>query len=311
MTRPTIPRWWLKAAAQGAVSFLPGAPRLDEWVRGKRSGHALEPSYFLTKWHHVTSHTRALTGDLDGDLSDHKVVELGTGWFPIVPVGLALFGAEVVSVDATAHLDRRRVARVLQVTLDLVDRGEIFVPPGPRLDLLRRLSPGAMERPVTANLAPFGITPRLADARDLAHLPETHGADLVVSNNTLEHIPRDVLMDIFTEFARVSADGARMSHYVDLADHYAAVDPTISEFNFLTLTDRQWRLANNRLHYQNRLQIADYKDLLDRTGWDLLQARNTRRQRSELDGLDLARPYDQLPLKEVLVVKSHLTAQRR
>lgn len=311
MKPPAVPRWWLKAAAQGALSVLPGAPRVDEWVRGKRSGHALAEDYFLTKWHHVTAHVRALTGRLDGDLTGSTVVELGTGWFPIVPLGLALFGAEVISVDANAHLDRRRVARVLQVTLDLVDQGEISVPDGPRQELLRRLAPGAMGRPVTDNLAPFGITPRVADARDLGRLPETHGADLVVSNNTLEHIPGDVLRDIFTEFARVSTPDARMSHYVDLADHYAAVDPTITEFNFLTLTERRWRWANNRLHYQNRLQIADYKALLDETGWDLLQARNTRRAKTALDGLDLVPPYDQLPVKELLVVKSHLTARRR
>jgi hypothetical protein len=133
----------------------------------------------------------------------------------------------------------------------------------------------------------------------------------MVSNNTLEHIPRDVLAGIFAEFARVSAPGARMSHYVDLADHYAGMDPTIGEFNFLTLTGRQWRLANNRLHYQNRLRIADYRALLDRSGWAVLQARNTRRKRAALDGLDLVPPYDALPVRQLLVVKSHLVAERR
>lgn len=303
-------RWWLKAATKGGLSLLPGAPRLDDWARQRWSGQQLEPSYFRGKWRHVAAHTRALTGDVHGDLTGRRVLELGTGWFPIVPLGLSLRGAEVVSVDATNHLDRRRVALVMAVALDLIDQGQITVPDSPRLDLLRTLAPGANDRPVAESLAPLGITARRGDARDLSRVPETHGADLMVSNNTLEHIPREVLGAIFAEFARVCADDARMSHYVDLADHYAAVDPGIGEFNFLTLTERQWRWANNRLHYQNRLRIADYTALLDEAGWDLLRARNTRRPPSALAGLRLAAPFDQLPVRQVLVVKSQLSAQR-
>lgn len=310
MPRHTVPRWWLKAATQGTLSLLPGAPRLEGWARRRWTGPSLDPGYFRDKWRHVRSHTRAVTGTGTGRLDGLRVVELGTGWYPIVPLGLSLRGADVVSVDATPHLDRRRVAQVLQIALDLIDRGEVRVPGSQRLDLLRRLAPGAENRPVTDSLEPFGITTRVADARDLSLLPETHGADLMVSNNTLEHIPGEVLRDIFAEFARVGSDGARMSHYVDLADHYAGIDSTIGEFNFLTLSDRQWRLANNRLHYQNRLRIGDYRALLDTSGWELIKARNTRRQRDELDGMRLVPPYDRLPVKELLVVKSHLTARR-
>ena len=310
MPRLRPQRWVVKAAAQGALSLLPGAPRLDRAVR-TWSTNDLSVEYFLSKWHHVTAHARAATGDAEGDLTGRRVVELGTGWFPIVPLGLALRGAEVVSVDSTAHLHRRRVALTLQILVDLVASGAISSPEGPRLEVARELAGSAADRPLSETLGRLGVSVELGDASDLRELRHAHGADLLVSNNTLEHIPGPVIAAIFAEFHRVSSPTALMSHYVDLADHYAGVGGSIGEFNFLTLSPARWALVNNRLHFQNRLRIGDYRELHARAGWRITRERCTSRPAAELDGLPFVPPFDTMPPEDLRVVKAHLVSARR
>ncbi len=303
-------RWWLKATAQGAVALAPGAARLDEAVRRRVRGPHLEPDYFLSKWHHVEQHLHALGNPGGVRLQRTRAVEIGTGWFPIVPLGLAVHGGSVLSIDKGKHLDAQRVRLAMQMLSDLEAAGRIRSGAPERMALLRELLTAPPQTTATQLLRPLGITIRIADARDLSRLPEAHDTNLLISNNTLEHIPAAVLQGIFSEFARVASADARMSHYIDLADHYAGHDPRISEFHFLTLGPRRWRLANNSLGYQNRLRIGDYRELLQQTGWRITRQTLTRRKRSELDGLRLVAPFDSTPVRELLVVKAHLVTGR-
>lgn len=300
--------WWLKATGQGVLAALPGAPALDDWLR-RRRGAELDPDYVLGKWVHVRSHLRALGAREGRPLPDVTVVELGTGWYPVVALGMALHGARVVSVDTRAHLDGDRIALTLRRVLRLVDDGAVRVPEGAALDRARELVAAGGPVPPRA-LQEVGVGSHLADARDLSGIPAARGAALMVSNNTLEHIPREVLGGILTEFHRVGGAEARMSHYVDLADHYAGFDPAAGDFHFLTLGPTAWRLANNRLGYQNRLRISDYRDLHARAGWAIEAERLTRRDPTELHGLRLVEPFASTPADDLLVVKAHLTSAR-
>lgn len=310
MAGAVLSRWWLKAAAQGMLAAAPGADTLDDILRRRVRGPSLTHDYFLSKWHHVTQHLRALGNPGGVPLRRTRAIEIGTGWFPIVPLGLAVHGGTIVTLDVDNHLDARRVRLAMQVLSDLVSADRIVVGSPERLRLLRTLLDSPADASVTDLLEPLGVSARIADATDLAGLPETHGANLLVSNNTLEHIPPETLRGIFAEFHRVGSHDARMSHYVDLADHYAGHDPRITEFHFLTLGPRRWRLANNRLGYQNRLRIGDYRDLLADTGWRVTSERLTRRKARDLECLTLVPPFDTTPVKEVLVVKAHLVTAR-
>lgn len=303
-------RWWLKAAAQGAVAIAPGGAALDDAIRRRLRGPFLAEDYFLSKWHHVEQHLRALGNPGGVPLRRTRAVEIGTGWFPIVPLGLAVHGGSVVTLDIGAHLDSQRVRLAMQMLSDLVATGRIQVGVQDRLDRLRALLDSPSDTPVAELLGPLGVVHRIADARDLAGVPETHEANLLVSNNTLEHIPPETLRGIFTEFLRVGSADARMSHYIDLADHYAGHDPRINEFHFLTMGPWRWRLANNRLGYQNRLRIGDYRQILAETGWRVRSQTLTRRKHAALQDLTLVPPFDSTPVKELLVVKAHLVTRR-
>lgn len=97
--------------------------------------------------------------------------------------------------------------------------------------------------------------------------------DLIISNTTLEHISKPILTQIFSEFARMSGANTVMSHLIDLSDHYAHVDKSLTPYNFLRYSERTWAwFFNNRLQYQSRLRFSDYQQIHTQTGFEIIIA---------------------------------------
>ena len=141
-----------------------------------------------------------------------------------------------------------------------------------------------------------GVEARIADATNLGYAEGSF--DLLISNNTLEHIPADTLTGIMTEFRRVGGADAVASHLIDLMDHYSFFDPSISMFNFLQYSESRWRWFNNDIHYQNRLRFSDYETIFQQAGWRIADTELTR----DLASLEMVDPdvqwaaYDQQDL---------------
>src|SRR4030095_4374271 len=94
-----MPPWRLKAAVQGALSLLPEPQRWNRFLQSYVTGSLeLGDAYFIEKWQQAAHHAEHAARR--GGIAGARVMELGTGWFPIVPVGLALAGAaRVDTVD--------------------------------------------------------------------------------------------------------------------------------------------------------------------------------------------------------------------
>jgi ubiquinone/menaquinone biosynthesis C-methylase UbiE len=124
------------------------------------------------------------------------------------------------------------------------------------------------ERSLDGMLAALSIDYVIGDA---SHTVFPSGQfDLIHSNNTLEHIPAEILGDILVEMKRIGKADGLHSHFVDMSDHFAHMDRTITPYNFLRFSKRQWRLINNRLQYMNRLRLQDYRSLFQQAGYTLL-----------------------------------------
>jgi hypothetical protein len=101
----------------------------------------------------------------------------------------------------------------------------------------------------------------MADARGLA-LP-AHSASLITSNNTLEHIYPAMLREILAE---LSGSPPGVSHSIDLSDHFAHLDRSITIYNYLQYSRRQWQLIDKAIQPQNRLRISDYRTMYTELG---------------------------------------------
>lgn len=307
--------WRIKAAVQSGLSLLPRAPRLVDAARRRRTPY-LEDRYVRGKWAHVIRHARA--ADRSGaPLRGRHVLDLGTGWFPIVPVGLRLAGAaRVTTIDVVEHLDAARLRLTLERVLALTDDGTLSLPRGVDsldetvLDTMRRLvaRPGTLD-PVPT-LAELGVAVHIGDARDLDAVEESASASMFVSNNTLEHIDADVIHGVLTEFRRLTSTTphAVMHHHIDLADHYAHADPRIGPFHYLRYSQRRWRLIDNALLHQNRLRASEYERLHEESGWRIVERREERRDVEDLRRVPVHADFAGFDEDDLAVVRTALTS---
>lgn len=269
-----MPPWLLKAAIQGTLSRLPNPQRWNRLLQKYITGSLeLGDDYFLEKWRQCERHVDTYRRETDTS-GPFAALELGTGWFPITPIGLALSGAErVVTIDLQDLLEHERVVATLERYGRMIASETISVGGPNPLGRIEAVLDQAASLGARELLAELGIESRLADARRTG-LPSA-SIDLICSNNTLEHIPRDILVDILAEFRRLLTPDGVMSHHIDLADHYANFDSSITVYNFLRYSDRVWPLFNNDLQYQNRLRVSDYRDIHAEAGWRITDEDNT------------------------------------
>ena len=95
--------------------------------------------------------------------------------------------------------------------------------------------------------------------------------DACISSVTLEHVPKESIVQIFTELRRTLREDGIVSATIDYSDHYAHTDPTISLLNYLRYPDFEWDKYNHSCHYQNRLRHYDYKKIFSECGFQILE----------------------------------------
>jgi hypothetical protein len=257
--------WVAKAVVQKAISVLPNQLRhpVNEFFRRNITGGAKLSDQMLHQ------KLRSVAGHIVWGLErrDQPVLELGSGWFPIVPVALYLSGFESInSVDIAHHMRGPQLREVVMRFIDLHDAGSLrSLLPHYEPSRISRLRTKAHESPDGMAMADVNLTLTTADAR---HLDIASGSiGLITSNNTLEHIYPDILLPVLSEFRRVIRPDGIMSHHIDLSDHFSHVDTSITPFNFLRFSDRAWRMIDNSIQPQSRLRADDYRRLFSQSGW--------------------------------------------
>jgi SAM-dependent methyltransferase len=279
--------WLLKAAVQGAISPLPGRDRLNHLLQTHVTGSiTLTEEVFERKRTQCRRHLESYLAQR-GRPPKH-VLELGTGWYPVVPLGMIVAGVErVTTIDVNPLCDLGHARAAL----------EKF---GPALTA----DPSA--RDAAQLLEPLRVRLLVGDARESGLAAGS--VDLFVSNNTLEHIPPQSLREILAEFRRLAAPGAVMDHFIDMSDHYAHFDDSITEFNYLRYSDRAWRVFNNRLQYQSRLRISDYRRLIEAAGFRVVAEDVERGPGEALDAIPLARRFRHYRREDLTALRGWLTA---
>ena len=308
---PAVPHWYLKAAIQGVLSRLPEPQRWNRFLQryATRSLH-LEDAKFLQKWRQCERHLAAFRA-AGGPAQGFVALELGTGWVPIVPLALALAGAQhAYTIDTQPLLRREQLIATLRHYQRHLQTGALVLPGTSAARALERIT-AVLERPssVKAIMRQFGVELLLTDARRTG-LPAGH-VDLFVSNNTLEHIPREILVEIFCEFRRLAASRAVMSHFIDLADHYAGFDPSITVFNFLRFSEPRWRWFNNALQYQNRLRVPDFRRIHAEAGWEVVSEDNACQPVEVLRSVPLAKEFRHYREDDLLVSATWMSSRPR
>lgn len=95
--------------------------------------------------------------------------------------------------------------------------------------------------------------------------------DACISTNTLEHIPEESIIAIFSELYRTLKDDGIISAKIDYSDHYAHTDESISWLNYLKYDKSEWKKYNHKCHFQNRLRHYNYLEIFERCGFEAVE----------------------------------------
>ena len=77
----------------------------------------------------------------------------------------------------------------------------------------------------------------------------------------LEHVPAEVIRNMMTESMRILTPSGLAFHSVNCGDHYAYVDHTVNQLNYLQFDDSEWNKWNTRFLYQNRLRAKEFTQM--------------------------------------------------
>jgi SAM-dependent methyltransferase len=259
-------RWQVKAAVQAALSRVPYHARLYGRLQRAAGTYPLDVAEVYDRKARFLNRMagQGLTPD------DKVVVEIGTGWYPFLPILFSLLGAKrVVTMDLNPWLSPRTLGDTLAGVRSLLDR--IAADFGRPADQLRAkfeaAAGGAGPRPeVRPTLARFGVEYRMPCDAGATGLPDG-SVDYVVSSNVFEHIPGPVIGRILTESRRIVRPGGHHLHHINPGDHFSIGDRRITTAHFLRYSPGRWYwIGGSGVAYHNRLRGVDYVRLFEKHG---------------------------------------------
>lgn len=251
-------RWQILCAVDTAKAMVPFQHRLRE-AKDRVLGYRREPD----------KDTRTIRDGLmfmewlGRNLTGATVVEIGSGWQPMVPILLSLAGARVYMAD----LHRLMRLDTFRAALEAIreNRDEIASRLGIAVDAIDQAARECSDK--EERMHELRLT-YLAPC-DCRRLPFPDGSiDIVTSRTVLEHVPPRVVAAIFHEARRILRPGGLMLHDIDHSDHWSHRDRRLSAVNFLQYPDWLFRLTcANPQNYQNRLRHSEYLGMLRNAGF--------------------------------------------
>ncbi|MEL6671325.1 MAG: hypothetical protein AAFR61_04010 [Bacteroidota bacterium] len=256
-----MPSWIIKASSQKLLTAIPGYRHWYPWCQRHFFGSLqLSPYFVKDRLEHVGRHLKAWQ-QIHPNRLPERVLEFGSGWYPLVPLGLYLCGVKkVVLTDRYQLFKPADLDKLINFIEDeLWDKLPEILPgfQQARWKQLKEILQLAPEQ----RLSDLGWTYQVGD---ILQKPPTGSFDLLISNNTFEHLAPKLLNALMPFFWQCLKPAGVMSHYVDMVDHYSYFDPSLPAFHFLRFSPRQWSWIENSLQAQNRWRLDDYQALWER-----------------------------------------------
>lgn len=288
--------WRVKGVVQGILSVLPGGRVVNDYLQSSVGNlqdlEANVDAKVVGDWIVLLSHMRQL-GVRPQNLD---YVEVGTGWYPTLPLCYSLAGARSCrTFDVRQHLNEKktfRMLRRLEHHLPAIAEAS-FRPLGDVEAAYARLRESTT---VGALLRSAGVEYRAPGDAAESGLPD-QSVDVVFSNSVLEHVTPEAISRIMRETRRILRPGGLAIHSANCGDHYAYFDRTITQVNYLTYSAREWRRWNNDLLYQNRLRPSDFLELAEQAGLRIVLRKTKPRPEllAKLAGMKIAYEFKKYP----------------
>lgn len=308
--------WQTKARIQRACAALPGGGQgvyyqLQRLAGGLRRPPHPEPWFKAVV--DIAADLRAAGVAIEGA----RLMEVGTGRGLEVPAGFHLLGAgSIETYDLHRLLVDWRISGLLG---HLASDGEaIAAYLGPQAvggaagvsQRIARLLAGQPDPAEAMRRMRIGYHAPADAAR--TELP-AGSIEAHISFTVFEHIPAPVLVAILKEAGRLLTPGGVAVHHVDLSDHFAHDDASISTINFLRYSQAEWdQLAGNDFAYHNRLRVDALHAVFAEAGHRILSHFDWTDPRAEAAlaaGLPLAAEFAGQPRERLVLTGSRVVSR--
>lgn len=306
-----IKKWVLKAVVQKGISFLPFKHQINFFFQKYiTKGVFLSEQYFEDKLVHFKHHWKAWE-QYGFSTPPAKMLELGTGWYPVIPILFYLKGAqEVLTIDIAALMDLEKVLIAAQKIIVAYKDGQLESYVGKVEEAkIQKLEQMVSNPPIDLETALKQLTIKylITDARQL-DLPDNE-LDFIVSNNVFEHIYPEILGPIIEEFKRVTKSDGVMSHFIDMTDHFAHLDKTISVYHFLKFSPQQWAWIDNSVQPQNRMRLPQYKSLYQKHNIPVSYTENATDDLERLKVIEVDDSFKRFSQEELGIIHSYVVSK--
>lgn len=306
-------KWIVKALIQKLFGIVPGGFKLNYLFQKYVSKAViLSDEFFETMLDHFLE-LRENSAKHGYEIEDSRVFEIGTGWHAVVPFAFALSGSkEVITVDLNPHLRKENLQTLVKKLLQYAEEGKLKAwiknIDQERWKVLKGLQHSVATDSVETTLNKLGIKQYIIDA---ANTPfEAQSFDMCYSVNVYEHINESALPGITEEISRITKPGGFGYHAIGVYDHFVHIDSTISKFNYLRFSRKEWKVIDNKIQPQNRLRLSYFRELFKKNQLEPLEeifqpAEPTEieriKQHPDWEGVrDLDIPYGTFVVKKVI-----------
>jgi hypothetical protein len=249
-------KWVIKAAVQKVFGSLPArvADPMYHGIQHLTRGIPIEVQDQRSFIEEVASVLNDIRGK---SLSGLRIVELGSGWYPVLPLLLICeFGAlSVDTFDVNQHYSPVRIAAAASEIMNVVVhlRGD-----------------SVLQQTARSGCLPDSI--HYHPRSEVQAVSEIRGglADLALSRLVLPNITPEGIREIHFRSRQWLTQDAIWIHILNTGDERAREDSTLHPFDFLKYSEKEWmRRSGNRYAYTNRLRLPQYRSLFESAGWNV------------------------------------------
>ncbi|MDC0324450.1 hypothetical protein OAL42_00120 [Akkermansiaceae bacterium] len=182
------------------------------------------------------------------DLVDKRIVEVGSGWRPIMPYFFKILGGcECVSTyDVNKHFNKKWIKELNEYFFD--EYGFSGSDNGVSLPSWIKYFP-------KTNISKTRLSDRV---------------DLVFSRFVLEHVSPVDMIDMHKNFFKEFSNDTLILHLISPGDHRAYDDNNLSHYDFLKYSQLEWDRIQTRFDYHNRLRLPQYLKIFEETGFEVV-----------------------------------------
>jgi SAM-dependent methyltransferase len=293
-------KWRAKALAFKLLSALPGGGAFYDYAREHitqslvpnkgRVSQKLDVGLMYFNW--LTKHGMA------SRLTEGVHLDFGTGWHPTIPLLYYALGVNRQHLfDVAPHLSGPRLAQTINTFLAVVSDSQ-----WPHRGRLRRLPAPLKQTEWRRYLEELGITYHAPYGDAFASL--TDSMDVVTSTEVLLHIPRSVMPGCLREIHTSLKPGGVFLAPVHLRDILVGnLYTSADKYNQLRYSPEKWeRWFHSSIMYYNRLKAPDYRELLEKAGFEVVHFEvepATAEDYKELDRIKVAACFQRFSREEL------------